>query len=352
MSEESSTPFSKQRVLVLGATGYIGGEILFKLLKLPEFRNFEISTITRSSESASELSKLTQNRVNTIIGSLDDSSLLEEHLSNSDVVINAADVDNVNVGKSIAKIASKVEHPFLILHTSGTSVLGDELSATKGPSDKVYSDLKDNEEITNLPETQPHRPVDKIILSIQDSNPKWVKTVLISPPTIFGLNEGYIHRESVQIPLLIELSIKNKQAFTTYSGDYKWSHVHVDDLADLYIILLRNLLINGGKDIKTGKEGYYFAEVGVHYWKDISSRIARLLKEHKVLDNDSLAQLEPKDIRKLADGFEFAPLLWGTNAVSKAELGREYGWEPKFTTADLLHDIEASVDRAVERLGN
>lgn len=345
MFQESSTPFPKLKVFILGATGYIGGEILFKLLILPEFSQFEITALSRTTEKAQELLKKTDNRIKTLIGTLDDTELLTEELKKSDIVINAADVDNVTVAKTISNVATSIKKPFLILHTSGTSVLGDGLSPTKSPA-KVYSDLKDNQAINSLPLEQPHRPVDEIILNIQEQNPEFVKTVLVAPPAIFGENDGYINRESVQIPLLIKLAVKNGQVFSVYSGNYQWSHVHVDDLADLYIILLKKLL-KGDSDIKTGKEGYYFAENGVHYWKDISARIGKLLKERGLIKTDQVAQLDPDAIRKLAD-IDFAPYYWGTNSISKAELAKEYGWEPKFGTYELLHEVEYCIERFIK----
>jgi len=345
MTVEKPHTYERKRVFLLGATGFIGGEILYKLLTLPQFSKFDITVLTRCHEKAKQISQLTKGQVKPIVGSVRDPFLMYHQLQKADIVINTADVDNVRCAKYISNVATRIKKPYLILHTSGTSVIGDGLSSKKGPTNKIYSDLKNNDEINKLSDDQPHRPVDKIILNIEEQNPEYVRTVIISPPAIFGISDGYIHKESIQIPRLVKLAIKNKQAFTTYSGDYNWSHVHIDDLGDLYIILLSKLL--DGEDIKTGKEGYYFAENGVHYWKDISSKIGSTLKERGVIKTDEVANLQPEQIIKLAND-EFAPFYWGTNSVSKAELARSYGWEPKFSTADLLHDVEHTVDLAIQ----
>lgn len=344
MTVEQSNTYSRKRVFLLGATGFIGGEILYKLLTLPEFEKFDITILTRCHEKAKQIRQLTQGKVKPVVGSVRDPFLMYHELQKADIVINAADVDSVRCAKYISNVASRIRKPYLVLHTSGTSVIGDGLSAIKG-SPKVYSDVANNKDINSLPDQQPHRPVDKIILGIQERNPEYVRTVIVAPPTIFGQNDGFINRQSVQIPKLVALAMKNKQSFTTYSGDYNWSHVHIDDLANLYVILLKNLL--DGKNIKTGREGYYFAENGVHNWKDISSRIGELLKERGLVKTDEVANLQPEQIQKLAND-EFAPYYWGTNSVSKADLARSYGWNPKFTTNDLLRDVDNTIQLAIQ----
>lgn len=334
MTVEKPTTYQRQRVLLLGATGFIGGEILYKMLTLPEFEKFDITILTRCYEKAKRIQTITQGKVTPVVGSIRDPFLMYHEFQRADIVINAADVNSVRCARYLSNVASRIRKPYLILHTSGTSVADDGLSSASNRAHK-----------NSLPEHQPHKPVDRIIMGIQEKNPEFVKTVIISPPTIFGRNDGFIHRQSVQIPKLVQLAMKNKQAFTTYSGDYNSSHVHINDLADLYVILLKNLL--DGNNIKTGREGYYFAENGVHYWKDISARVGKLLKEKGLVKTDQVAQLQPEQIQKLAND-EFAPYYWGTNSASRAELARSYGWEPKFTTADLLHDIESTIELAIQ----
>lgn len=330
MTVEQPTTYQRQKVLLLGATGFIGGEILYKLLTLPQFEKLDITILTRCYEKARKIHSTTQGRVRPIVGSVRDVFLMHHEFQRADIVINANGVDSIRCAKYLSKVASKVRKPYLILHTSGASTI----SATKGASDRVFSDLENNNEIV-------HTPVDEIILGIEERNPKFVKTVIVSPPTIFGRNDGFIRREAVSIPKLVKLAMKNKQAFTAYSGDYHLSHVHINDLADLYVMLLEHLLV--GNKIKTGREGYYFAENGVHDWKDISAQIGKLLKQKGLVKTEEVAQLQPEQIQKLAND-ETAPYYWGTNAVTKADLARSYGWQPKFTTADLLNDLESTVD--------
>lgn len=60
-----------------------------------------------------------------------------------------------------------------------------------------------------------------------------------------------------------------------HSDDYTWSHVHIEYLGKLYFILLNKLLMSttaGKKEnqIRTGKSGYYLAEVSQHKWNEVS----------------------------------------------------------------------------------
>ncbi len=333
-------------LFITGATGYIGGTVLYKILHDSNLKDIQITAIVRTPGKSELLKKSvkedTGRDIKTVIGNLNDISKLKEQYEAADIVVTTADVDHVESAAALAEVAKQKKKPFYILHTSGTSVLGDKLAKDKKPVTEPLSDIKDNDKITSLPDEQPHRPVDKQILSIQEANPEYVKTIIIAPPAIFGIGDGYDHRLSAQIPLLIKFSIGHGQAFSVYDGNYIWNHVHVRDLANLYTLLLEKLLA-GDKDVKTGKEGYYFAEVGSHIWKDVSAQVASTLFTREISKKKGVAELDPDVVAELA-GFPFAPYLWGTNSYSKAELAPKLGWKPKYDDKAFWQDIEDEAD--------
>lgn len=343
---------SDLKLFITGATGYIGGEVLHNILNDPRFNNIQITALARTEAKANNLKQKINNSNNgqnftTVIGDLDSSDILKQHYELADIVITTADVDHVPSAQVLAQVAKGKKSNFYIIHTSGTGVIADVLSKNKGPATKPISDLKDNDIINNLPSENHHRPVDKIILDIQESNPTYVKTVIVSPPTIFGLSNGYDHKLSVQVPLLATASIKNDQAFTVYSGDYIWSHVHIEDLGNLYSILLNELLRTTDKkenQIRTGKLGYYFAEVGQHKWSEVASKLAKSLFERKIVSKDSVVELDPKGVAQIT-GNSASAVLWGTNSYSKAELAHHLnlGWSPKYKSDSFWKDIDDTV---------
>jgi uncharacterized protein YbjT (DUF2867 family) len=72
--------------LTLGLAGYIGGSVLDRLLVHPDRVRFNLTLILRSRDKARKLEE--QFGLKTIIGSLDDTQLLEDTAADADVVIN------------------------------------------------------------------------------------------------------------------------------------------------------------------------------------------------------------------------------------------------------------------------
>lgn len=342
-------------VFLTGATGFIGGEALYQLLS---HGGFEVRALVRSEAKADILKKATGDKVVPVLGDLDSLDLLKEEVRKADVIINTANVDHEPSAAVIAEELLKKTTKTILVHTSGTSVLGDGLSATKGPTLKVYSDVKDIDEINSLDDAQPHRPVDKIVLDIEEKNPH-VSTVIIAPLCIFGKSDGYDRRFSIQIPFMSAVAKKNNRPFTVYSGNYIWSRVHIKDLGDLYWLLLEKLL--KGEKIPTGKKGYYFGayvsdkpvtekpDPIEQTWRSISVQVGKILKAKGEIDSDEVQELGEKEVAEIS-GDPFGPYYWGTNSRSRADNGYLQGWKPKYLDEKTFWDsIEDDVEFALGR---
>lgn len=351
---------SVQKVFITGATGYIGGEILYQLLN-SKTHKFEVTALARSQAKADALEKATNNKVSTVIGDLDDLELIEKAINANNIIINTANVDHVPSAAIFAETLVEKTTPTILIHTSGTSVLGDQLQQGKKPTTKVFSDKNDISEINTLPLEQPHRPVDEIILGINERNPI-VETAIVCPSTIFGQSDGFDNIISVQIPYLIKLSYAKDQAFSVYDGSYIWSHIHIKDLGDLYIHILDKLI--SGLDIPKGKNGYYFGSYALsneqevndrpteieHYWKDVSKAVSENLFKRRLISKSEVAELTPKEIISLANNDNFAPLYWGTNSRSRADNGIKIGWKPKYSgIQDFWDSISEDVDYLIKK---
>ncbi|SGZ50216.1 CIC11C00000005309 [Sungouiella intermedia] len=342
-------------VFLTGATGYIGGEVLYQLLT---HGGYNVTALVRTDAKAQLLSEKTSGAVKTVIGNLDDLDTINTQVDAADVIINTANVDHVPSAQVMAKALAKKTKKTIFIHTSGTSVVGDEISSTKGPSTIVYSDVKSIDEINSLPDTQLHRPVEKIVLNIEEQNPN-VKTVIISPSTIFGKSRGYDNLFSAQIPYLVELTKKYGKPFTVYLGDYIWSHAHIHDLGDLYYLILERLLAD--ESIPTGKKGYYFVSYTdssaitnspseiEHSWKDIAVHVGKILKEKGEIQSNEVEELSEDEIITFS-GNPFAPLYWGANSRTRGDNGIKIGWKPKYSSrSKFLNSIEADVDHVLSK---
>ncbi|KAI9026758.1 NAD-binding protein [Hyaloraphidium curvatum] len=324
-----------------GATGYIGGSVLNRLLALNEDPEhgytYEITALVRSPEKAKLISELPH--CTPLIGSLSDADKIEDICSKMDLVIHTAHADHMVAAKAILKGMEKRPTPPILLHTSGTGVLvmiKDHPGEAPVPEYKIYSDL-DIPLIESLKDTQPHRDVDLEIVAVGKKG--HVKTHIILPCTIYGVASGIVYEKgianphSIQIPTLIRASLDRKQAGMVGEGLNHWPDVHIDDCADGYIVILEKALKG---ETATGRDGFYFLENGEHVMKDVSVEIGKAMKKLGRSSTDEVTTFSEAEIMKY---FGRSPYL-GTNSRCHADRSRALGWKPKKTVADFLASIE------------
>lgn len=112
--------------------------------------------------------------------------------------------------------------------------------------------MQDIASITSLPDSAPHRPVDKLILSAATEH--GLKTAIVCPPDIYGKGSGPGKTRSIFLPVFVDL-IKNKVGSSFYVGEGAntkgW--VHVQDLMKVYLGLVEDAA-KGGKNADWGEE--------------------------------------------------------------------------------------------------
>ncbi|KAG0674433.1 hypothetical protein C6P40_002185 [Pichia californica] len=327
------------KLFITGATGYVGGEVLFQFLE--KFPNFEITALVRSIEKGKIIKDATNNKVQTVIGSLDSLDLIRNETESSDIIINAASNNHLPSLNVIKEVLSKKTKETLFLQISGAGVVTDGVDPSTYTPNKIYDDVKDIKEITLLPDSQPHRLADKLVLSIEETNPKFVKTAIISPPIIFGFGKGYDNILSVQIPILIKSIVKLGSSFTVYKGDTKWSHGHIYDVGTLFINVISKFI--NKEEFNSGVLGYYFTNDGIDYtFKEIAVRISNKLFELGLISSKLNRELTPTEIN---EKFNFPALFWGSNARTISNNGRKIGWEmTKSDDNSFFEDINLCVD--------
>ena len=94
------------------------------------------------------------------------------------------------IAAGIAEGHSK-ERPGYWLHTGGTGILTyfDTAANKLGEwTDKDFNDWSGVDELTHLPDEAFHRNVDKIVIEAGTKNAESTKSVVVCPPTIFGMS--------------------------------------------------------------------------------------------------------------------------------------------------------------------
>ncbi|EJD06860.1 NAD-binding protein [Fomitiporia mediterranea MF3/22] len=338
----------KQTIFLTGATGYIGGSVLWRLLNHKDAKNFHFKVLVRDPAKA----KLLQEKfgVEAVVGSHSDADKVETLAHEADCVITTADVDDLGAAKAtlrgMRKYHEKNGKVPIYIHTSGTGVLADN-AAGMYATEKIYDDSK-VEDIESLdPKTQIHREVDIEVVSADQAG-RYVRTYIILPCTIYGIAKnglteaGIQNPHSIQVPALIRASIDRGQGGMVGLGKNKWPNVHIDDVADLYIVLFDKIRADVNS-IPHGREGFYFGASGEHDLYEVGKAVAQALVELGRGKSPEPTTFTKEEIDKYFGG---SPYL-GSNSRCIPNRSLALGWKPVHTTKDFLASIKPEIEALI-----
>jgi len=329
-------------LLFTGATGYVGSSVLSVFLDHPDRTNLNITALVRNSEKAEKLRK--DFGINVIVGDHTDAALLEKLASETDYFFGVADADNLAVVQSALnglkkRFAATGIAPAFI-HISGTGVLADD---AKGEySDVIYYDDKP-EQIETLAPTQLHRDVELLLVSADKEG--YVKSYIVSPPTIWGRPQNKVSKSgltntlSIQIPALIKVSLARGLGSYVGAGKNVWDNVHVDDVGIFYGKLFDYIRTN--PTAGHGRHGYYFAVADEHNLKDVGTAIAQALYSLGKIKSLEATPFKQDELDQFFGGFQ---RYFGCNARARGNQARATGWVPTKVTKDFLAAIKAETE--------
>lgn len=281
------------KVFVTGAAGFIGGSIAAKLVSAGD----QVTGLVRNAAQLEELARI---GVQGVVGTLDDSALLNSQARGADAVINAASSDHRGAVEALIEALAGSGKAFL--HTSGSSIVGDA-SGGEG-TDRIY--LEDH-----LPEPTADKAkrvaIEQLVL---DSAARGVRSAVLCNTLIYG--HGALPRDSVQLPRLLKQARKSGVVRHVGRGLNTWSNVHIDDVAELYLLALE----------KTPAGMFYFVEAGEASFRDMSAAIATALGLPAPQDWPLQEAIEEW-------GYEMASYGLGSNSRVRGTRARTLlGWQP------------------------
>lgn len=340
-SQTMKTATNKPLILITGGTGYIAGTFLHLMLSRDYLREFAISALVRRPADAEKMREL---GVEPVVGTLDDYELLRAHARRASIVFNTASCDHQESAVAIIDGLSERSRETgirpILIHTSGAGVLSDPskgagVSPGEDPSAPLWDD-RDSASHAAIPPHAPHRHVDLEIFGAAKTG--LLKTYLVAPPTVFGRGLGPFaeHRMSIQIPRLVYHALVHRRAMFVGKGENQWSNVHVADLAELYLLILKAALRDSAPE---GLEGIYYPSCEFFTWSDVSHRVAQVLYALRLLGS-------PVATTGLTAGW-----FWGSNVRMKCSNGEKLGWVPSHGgTQAMLADVEWDAALMVEML--
>ncbi|MEF9477569.1 NAD-dependent epimerase/dehydratase family protein [Chryseobacterium sp. RRHN12] len=290
-----------KKILITGITGYIGGSIAQKLLE----RNYEVTGLVRNE---AHLQELESSGIRTIIGNIHNEDLIKAAVADVDAVIHNADsADDAYAVDNFIKALEGSHKTFIF--TSGSAIFGGKEDGKR--SDFVYTE--------DFPLTPRLEMASRVLINnyVLQSVKKSIRSIVIVPTMVYGEGLG-IKKDSIQIPALINFSRKKGHGVYFGEGENVWSNLHIEDLADLYVLALEK-----------AKEGsMYYAENGSSSLKNIAEIISK--KYH----------LEPAislSVQDAVDNFGPAGGYFGfaSSSICSADKARtELGWKPIYTSIE------------------
>jgi nucleoside-diphosphate-sugar epimerase len=201
-------------VFLTGATGYIGGAVADALLRA----GHSVVGLARSEEAASRLSA---KEITPFHGDLNSPASLARAAAESDAVIHTGTTNDGNLDQAAvrAMLGGLLDSGKPLIYTSGIWVLGD----TGGR-------IADETWPLNPAALVAWRPAaEQMVLA---SAPTGVRSIVIRPGVVYGRGGG--------IPAdFVKSARETGAARYVGTGENRWPMVHVDDLAELYVLALQ-----------------------------------------------------------------------------------------------------------------
>lgn len=304
-----------EKVLVTGGAGYVGCVLVPKLI-LDGYDVRVIDLMLFGSQGLNEV----KNKCEIISGDIRDIALLEEVLNGIDYIIHLAAISNDPCSELNHELTNQVNFEA----TKNLIRLAKEKGVKRfiyASSSSVYG-IKENPNVT---EDLPLNP-----LTIYSKTKAWSEeevrkandenfiAVNLRPATICGYSPRL--RLDLTVNILTDHAI-NKGKITVFGGSQKRPNIHIEDITDYYIDLLKIPKEKiAGKTFNAGYENHTVME------------IAEMVKE--IIGNQVEIETTPSDDLR-------------SYHISSEKIKRELGLAPKKTIKDAVLDLKQAFEQGL-----
>ena len=284
------------KIFLTGANGFVGGSVAHHLIA----QGHSVRGLLRDPQKAG---RLQAQGITPVIGSLDDRQLLIDEARQADAVIDAANSDHA--GAVDAFIEALRGSGKLLIHTSGSSIIGDDALGNT-LSEHIFDE--DTPFIIEAPK-QARYDIDLRMMAAADQD---IRSVVICPSNIYGVGHG-LTDHSFQLPFLMARARETGVMRIVGAGVNRWSNVHIDDVAQLFLLAVE----------KAPAGAFYFLENGEASFIDMAAALAKRM-------NLSAVQSWPAEEAEQHWDPMHVHYTFGTNSRVKAKRARaELGWAPR-----------------------
>lgn len=309
-------------ILIVGATGYIGGTILSHLAANPKYR---LTAIVRQPEDAESLGTHYSSRIKVITAGIVARETLVQAARLAKVVIYACRNTQDGIDALMEGLASRprrgpgdahMDKGVFIMLSAIISLVNPQVPALGELSGRVFSDVDNAEEIMNLPTTHWHVSQEQGFL--RKGRESGVMAVVLSLPFALGNGTGAVRRTSFAHQYIKAIA-KMGRPFVLGKGLNKWSWCSVHDVARAVDFLIPRLCMTEDPD----RKHYYYLSSGDFTVRDEAMAIGKLIGLGGEEEVQELSYAQFKEV------MSELPALWGVSCRVRADCLRSAGWEPE-----------------------
>lgn len=335
----------------------------------PSIKLLTIDVLVRDNEAREILHKAYGDRVRPILWTgFTDIPFVADTAANYDIIINAGTGFVPDGAKALVHGLARRTSPVLrvpwMIHTSGCSNLADRPLTQIAHPDRIWDDADSKAVYEFLAaedarDPYPQRTTEVSVLASAEE--AGVQAVSLNSPCIFGTGTGLFNRQGFIIPLFTRYVVRHGHGFKlNETASFDW--VHVEDLAGVYVLLVRAILEredHGVGYIPTGKHGIISTAVG----RVLQTEMMRLcldaafdagvLPREDTPKKKEVRQVELKELAEEIMGglVDMAERSWAGHKVMKGTVARKLlGWNPtrldeawKQDYRDVLNALEKGI---------
>ncbi|KAK0203392.1 NAD-P-binding protein [Desarmillaria ectypa] len=325
-----STVVVMTRLLITGASGYLGGTLLNDLVKIP---NVEIYALVRTELQASTVKSL---GVQPVEFDLMNQAAIQKAVEELEltVVLHLADAFSFVPPEAfilgLATVKHKTRKDVHFVHASGAKIFSSHTAIEQrlNDTDDVYAVQKTTKSPIPLMQT----PVDTVTSTLELGDELGVRTYIYVPPMVYGPSEGFGNKISIQIVGIVQIGLALKRVYQVAGDTDEWPLCHLKDITALYMALVNAIL--EGKDVPHG--------------------IAASLAKRGLVDDATVIKPSAEDYDKIAQVLGGPKVIVDISVAGRCALTGDnrkcLGWVPKYDVDHLYSVIDEEVEFIIKHL--
>ncbi|KAK8119760.1 uncharacterized protein PG998_004386 [Apiospora kogelbergensis] len=352
-------------ILITGGSGYLGGTLLARWAAADLPPHGKLYALVRTEQQADAV-RARYGALPLTFDPYDEAAVRRGVVDNEITVIyhliDAFKSDSqLYMIRALAEVKKATGQTVHFLHTSGAKIFSSHAGA---PHDR---DLRDDDpdlyqiqKEQKAPLTVMQTPVMTNNTVIEQCELHGVKSYIFVPCIVYGRGEGFGNVISIQTVAIVKAAKALRRVYRTDEGRPTWPVCHVIDNTNLYLDILRRILLGGDGggegQLRSGRNGYYLAASGSVAWDDLYAAMAAALAKRGdgFVDDARVETADRAALEKMGEALgcpaDIVPVQLGGNCTFTAKHGEEIGWRPTHKPGHILEAAEDEVALILENL--